>query len=126
MKEDVVSAAASAIQSNQAQALVDGLGAVYDQAQADKENTQGFTQTDIDAAVTEAKAVDQKSFDEAKATADEKFAELQAKLDNLAEKEKIEGQALDHMQAAITAVQDSVTAAFALFPAPPKTEDTNS
>ncbi len=121
-KEEVVAAQLAAIQSAQTQALVDGLGAVYDQAALDQKAADGtLSQADVDAAVAAAQAVDAQALADATAQFNSDLAAVQTALDDMTAKEAMEEEAVKAVQASIDSVQASFDAIRALFPAAPVT-----
>lgn len=119
-KADVVAAAVSAIQQNQAQALIDGLGSVYDQGGLDQKASDGtFTQADIDSAVAAAQAVDAQALSDAQAKASSDLAAVQDQLSALSSKEAGESATLVSLQSSVAAAQASLAAVLAVLnPAP--------
>lgn len=119
-KTDVVAAALAAIQAGETQVLSDTLSSVYDQALAAAGSAPGsFTQSDIDAAVAAAQAVDAKALSDAQAQGASALAALQASLDQMTQKEQLEEKAVADVSAKIDQVQASFDAIKALLsPAP--------
>ena len=112
-KADVVAAAVAAVQQGETQVLTDQFGSVFDQAEAQGNGT-GFTQADIDAAVSAAQAVDATALNAAQAAAALQLSTLQASLDALTAKEAPEAQLIASLQssaASLTAALAAINAA---------------
>jgi hypothetical protein len=99
-KTDVVMAQKAAVLAAQDAALEAGLGACYDQGLADAGTVPagGFTQADIEAAVTAAKAADAEAMRAA-------VSEIQTQLDTMTAKEQMEEQAVAVLQQKLDAIK---------------------
>lgn len=133
MRQEVIDAGVSQIQAGQAQAINDGVAAVYDKALAEGvasvpvQSGGGFNQDDIDKAVADARAVDaqamndlqaadQKDAADAKAASDAAMADLQAKMDALAAAKGQEDGVISGLQGSLKSLQDAVAALAGLIP----------
>lgn len=118
-RADVQAAGVVAIQAADAQAISDQLGVAYDAGAADQKGSDGtFKQSDIDAAVAAAQAVDQAAAVAAKSASDAALAALQSQMTALASKEGIESGVIAGLQSSVAAVQSALAAVVALLPAP--------
>ncbi len=123
-KADVVATGLSAIQSGVTQVYSDQLGLAYDGGFTDGVASVpvgtggGFQQSDIDAAVAAAQAVDAQALSDAKAVSDAALADLQSKLDTLAAKEGQEAGVIAGLQGSLQAIKDAEAALQSLFPVP--------
>jgi hypothetical protein len=117
MKADVVAAAMSAIQSGQAQVVSDQLGLVYDAGLAAAPVGGGLSQSDVDAAVAAARAVDAQALADAQAKSDAALLDLQGKLDAMTAKDVDAEAKVKAIQDAAAAYQAAVAAVLALVPA---------
>lgn len=86
------------------------LGACYDAGFAEAGVAPAVSQTDIDKAVAEVKAVDAQALMEAQAKASSELMDLQAKFDTLGAKEAMEAQEVLSFSSAIVSLQASVDA----------------
>lgn len=135
-KADVVAAGIAAIQAGVVQVYSDQLGLGYDGGFADGVASVpvgtggGFQQSDIDAAVAAAQAVDaaalaasqaadaQTALD-AKTQSDAAIADLQSQFNTLAAKEGQESSVITGLQGALSQIQSAQAILAALFPVPP-------
>lgn len=118
-KQDVIAAGVAAIQTAEAQAISDQLGIAYDAGCTDQKASDGtFKQSDIDAAVAAAQAVDAQAAADAKAASDGALASLQANMAALSAKEGQEAGVIAGLQSSVQAVQASLAAIVALLPQP--------
>lgn len=115
-KEEVVTKAAAEFHAAQDQALVDAFGSVYDLATADQKAIDGqFSQADIEKAVADVKAVDQKIFDDAVAAHEQEVASIKAAFEELATKELVEASTINGLQQSMDKIQGALDALKSLF-----------
>ena len=119
-KEDVVLAQKAIVLAAQEQALVDGLGACYDQGLIDHGISQGtLTQEDLDNAVSKAiadqKAADDVLLTEAQDKAKADMDDLQKKFNDLSAKEQVEAGVIGSLQDSLSKAQESIKAVFDLL-----------
>lgn len=117
-KADVISAAKAKFIQDQDAAIQAYGEACYDGglAEAPAPAPAGFSQADIDAAVSAAKQVDAEAATQAKAASDAALADLQAKLQAMSDKEGQEEHVIAGLQGSVAQVQAALAAISALIP----------